>query len=96
MHALDTIDLLLQRNCDRRLHYLRVRTHVVAGNGHLWRRQVRIEGDRQARDADRAGKNDQQGADCGKNRPPNEKINQIPCPLVRDCAAALLVSEILG
>ena len=40
VHALDSIDLLLQRNRDRRLHYLRVCTNVIAGDGDLGRSQL--------------------------------------------------------
>ena len=76
MHALDAVDLLLQRNRDRRLHHLRIRAHIVAGNCDLRRSQIRIQRDGQRRNADRARQNDQQGADRRKNRALNEKIDQ--------------------
>ena len=76
VHALDAVDLLLQWNRYRRLHHLRVRANVIAGNGDLRRRQVRVERDRQRRNADSARQNDQQRADGRKNWPLNKEINQ--------------------
>ena len=77
VHPLDAVDLLLQRNRNRRFDHLRVRADVVAGDGDLRRRQVRIQGDRQAGNGNRARQNDQQGANRRKNWPLNEKINQV-------------------
>ena len=76
VHALDAVDLLLQRNRDGGLDHLRVRADVVAGDRDLRRRQIRIQRDRQGGNGDGARQNDQQGADRGKNWPLNEKINQ--------------------
>src|ERR1022692_4583945 len=76
MHALDAIDLLLQRNGDRRFHHLGIGADIIAGDVDLGRRQVRIECDGQGRNAYCARKNDEQCADRGKNRPFNEKVNQ--------------------
>ncbi len=75
VHALDAVDLLLQRRGHRRLHHLRVRAHVVAGNRHLRRRKSRIQRDRQRRYADRACDHDQQRANRRKNRSLDEKVN---------------------
>ena len=47
VHALDAVDLLLQRNRYRGLHYLRVRADVVAGDSNLRRREVGIKRDGQ-------------------------------------------------
>ena len=49
VHALDAVDLLLQRNGDRGLDHLRVRAHVVAADGHLRRRKIGIKGNGQCR-----------------------------------------------
>ena len=42
VHALDAVDLLLQWSRNRGFDHIRVCAHVVAGNGDLRRRQVRI------------------------------------------------------
>ena len=82
VHALDAVDLLLQRNGDRRLHHLRIGADVVAGDVDLRRSQVRIERDWQRGNADGSRKNDQERADRRKNGSLNKKINQTGSPLL--------------
>src|SRR5580704_10496445 len=89
VHALDAVDLLLERYRYRRLHHLRIGTHVVAGDGDLRRREVRVERDRQRRDADGTRQNDQQSANGRKNGPLDKEINQcssrlLPQPWAQD------------
>lgn len=90
MHALDSVDLLLQRNRNCRLHHLRIRAYIVAADRDLRRSQVGVEGNRQCGNADRARQNDQQGANGRKNRPLNEKINQCNSRFSPPLAAAEL------
>ena len=103
VHALDAIDLLLQRNGDRGLHHLRIGAHVIAADVDLRRRQVGIEGNGQRRNAHGPRKNYEECADRGKNRPLNEKVNQTrsssPAPLATAKSAAypmVLASCLVG
>src|ERR1019366_1805570 len=86
VHALDAIDLLLQRDGDRGLHHLCICPDVIAADVDLRRRQVRIERNWQRRNAHGSRKNYEECADRGKNRPLNEKVNQTrsssPAPLI--------------
>src|SRR6202171_4138013 len=77
VHPLDAVNLLLQRNRNGGFDYLRVRADVVAGDGDLRWRQVRIQRNRQTGDGNRPRQNNQQGADRRKNWPLNEEINQM-------------------
>ena len=53
VHALDAVDLLLQRSGDGGLDHLRVGAYIVAGDRDLRRRQRGIQRDRQRGDARR-------------------------------------------
>lgn len=76
MHALDAIDLLLQRSGYRRFHNLSIGAYIVAGNRNLRRCQIGIKGDWQRWNANRSGKDDEQRAYGGKDRPMNKEVNQ--------------------
>ncbi len=60
MHALNAVDLLLQRNGDGRFHDLRVGAHVIAGDRDLRRSEIRVQGDRKRRNAYGARQDNQQ------------------------------------
>jgi hypothetical protein len=76
VHTLDAIDLLLERYRYGGLDHCGVCAHVVAGDRNLWRRQVGIKRNGQARNADRPRKNNQQSAHGCENRPSYKKVNQ--------------------
>ena len=75
-HALDAVDGLFEDDGDGGLDVLGVGADVVAGDDDLRRSELGVERDGQRGDADRAGENDQQGADRGEDRTVNEKIYQ--------------------
>src|SRR5580700_425808 len=77
VHPLDAVNLLLQGNRNGGFDHLRVRTDVVAGDGDLRWRQIRVQRDRQTGDGNRPRQNNQQGAYRRKNWPLYEKINQV-------------------
>jgi len=74
LHAFHTIDLLLERSGDGRFHGLGASAGVIGGNTDLRRREVRELRDGQSRNGNRPCENNQQGADCGKDRAVNEEI----------------------
>ena len=77
MHPLDAVNLLFQGNRNGGFDHLRVRTDVVAGDGDLRWRQIRVQRDRQNGDGNRPRQNNQQGAYRRENWPVYEKINQV-------------------
>ena len=75
-HALDAVDRLLERRRDRGLDCLRVGAGVERGDGDLRRRQLGILRDRQRRNRDRAGEDDDQRADRREDRPADEGVDE--------------------
>ena len=76
MHALDAVDLLLERRGYSRLDYAGIRAHIVAGYSDLRGRERRIKRNGQRGNGNRACQNNQQRADRRKNWPSNKKIYQ--------------------
>ena len=76
LHSLRAVDLLLQRNGDRRLHCLCAGANVPAAHGDLRRREVGELRDRQGGNYDGARENDQQCADGCEYRAAYEEVNE--------------------
>ena len=76
LHALDAVDRLLERSGDRGLDRLRVRAVVERDHLHLRRRQLGKLRDRQRRDGDRAGQDDDQRAHARQDRTTDEGIDE--------------------
>ena len=75
LHPFGAIDLLLQRRGHSGFDGLRTGSRINGGDADLRRREVGKLGDRQRGDAGCARENDEQGADGGKYRAMNKKID---------------------
>ena len=76
LHPLGAIDLLFQGSGDCSLDGLCAGPHIGAGDRYLrWRQAGKLR-DRQAGNHHGTGQNDQQSADCSKNRPSYKEINK--------------------
>ncbi len=79
-HAFHAVDGRLQRKGHCRLHDLGVRAHIVAADNHLWRRELRVERDRDGRDRYGACEHDQQCAHSGEDGTADEELNHESIP----------------
>ena len=74
-HALDAVDLLLERRRHRVGDDLRACARIVGADHDLRRRDLRKLRDRQQKKADRAGEHEDRGDRRGENRPLNEEAD---------------------
>jgi len=75
LHPLGAVDLLLERRGDGRFDGLGTGAGINGGHSDLWRSEVGELSDREGGNADRARKNDEQGADGGKDGTMNKKVD---------------------
>ena len=87
-HALDAVDLLLERRRDRVGHDLRAGAGIVGADDDLRRRDLRKLRDRQQEKADRAGEHHDRGDRRGEDRALDEEADHQP-----DVTAARLCSR---
>ena len=78
-HALDTVDRLLDRRCDRLSDDPRVRAGIVRAHHDLRRHDVRILGDRHHPQCKHPAQKDQHRQYAGEDRPIDEEAGNIHC-----------------
>ncbi|CAB3774016.1 hypothetical protein BPA30113_07477 [Burkholderia paludis] len=76
-HALDAVDLLLERRRNRLRDHLRIRARVLRIDGDHRRHHLGILRDRQEIQRYDAGQQDQRRQDAGENRPVDEKPRNV-------------------
>ena len=87
-HALDAVDLLLERRRHRVGDDLRARAGIVRAHHDLRRRDVRKLRDRQQEIADRARQHHDDGDGRGEDRPADEEADHQRVPVLRVAPSA--------